>query len=70
LSRKEKEFLDNEEEEEKKQLSDGQCFGELALMYNIPRTASALTLEYTELFCIDKADFDKSLVVNFFYNFF
>jgi hypothetical protein len=48
------------EEEERTQLSEGMCFGEWGIIYNIPRTASAYTLEPTDLFCIEKESFDKS----------
>lgn len=42
---------------EKTQLIEGMCFGEWALMYNIPRTASAYTVE-CDLFYLDKEYFD------------
>ena len=48
-------------EEEKFQLTQGMCFGEWALAYNIPRTASAYTLENTDLFYLDKDAFDVLL---------
>ncbi len=39
-------------------VSNGMCFGEWALIYNIPRTASAFAAEDTELFVMDKDCFD------------
>jgi CRP-like cAMP-binding protein len=39
-------------------VSDGMCFGEWALIYNIPRTASAFAAEDTDLFVMDKDCFD------------
>jgi CRP-like cAMP-binding protein len=45
-------------EDEKTQMNEGMCFGEWALIYNIPRTASAYALEDTDLFYIDKEFFD------------
>lgn len=45
-------------------MSEGQCFGEWGLLYNINRTASAVALDTVYLFSIEKEDFDKSLSVN------
>lgn len=56
-------MLAEEEEDERTQLTNGMCFGEWGLMYNIPRTASALTLEDSVLFSISKEIFDKNLCV-------
>ena len=43
------------------ELKDGQTFGELALIYNIPRTASIIALTETSLIKIDKNPFNKYL---------
>lgn len=48
------------EEVEKVQIGNGMCFGEWGLVYNIPRTASAITVEDTHLFYLDKDNFDSS----------
>jgi len=39
-------------------VTDGMCFGEWALIYNIPRTASAFAADDTDLFVMDKECFD------------
>ena len=43
------------------ELKDGEIFGELALLYNIPRTASVIALTDTSLIKIDKMPFNKYL---------
>ena len=43
------------------ELKDGEIFGELALLYNIPRTASIIALTDTALIKIDKMPFNKYL---------
>ena len=43
------------------ELKDGEIFGELALLYNIPRTASIIALTETSLIKIDKIPFNKYL---------
>ena len=43
------------------ELRDGEIFGELALLYNIPRTASVIALTDTSLIKIDKMPFNKYL---------
>ena len=43
------------------ELKDGQIFGELSLIYNIPRTASIIALTETSLIKIDKNSFNKYL---------
>ncbi len=40
-------------------LSEGMCFGEWALLYNIPRTASAYIVEDTDLFWVGKSAFNS-----------
>ncbi len=42
-------------------LSTGQCFGELAVMLGGNRTATAIALEETTLFCIDRYHFGRVL---------
>lgn len=41
------------------ELKSGTCFGEMAIIGNMPRTASAVSMGYTELYEIDKAYLDK-----------
>jgi len=41
-------------EEELVRLSDGMCFGEWGLIYNLPRAASAFTMEDTHILSLDK----------------
>lgn len=43
------------------ELRDGEIFGEIALLYNIPRTASIIALTDTSLIKIDKMPFNKYL---------
>jgi len=45
-------------------LSDGEYFGELALLDDSPRSASVMTLEETKLAVISKAAFEESLSKN------
>lgn len=63
LTAQEKNFLDTQEEEERNILTEGMCFGEWGIIYNIPRTASAYSLEQTYLFSLDKEVFLRSLNV-------
>jgi CRP-like cAMP-binding protein len=70
LTKREREYLDTEHEEERLRMYEGQCFGEWGLIYNIPRTGSALALSDSVLFYIDKEDFDKSLSVSKSYTIF
>ena len=44
------------------QLGRGEVFGEIALLQQIPRTSSVVTIEATELFALKKADFDRLLL--------
>jgi CRP-like cAMP-binding protein len=41
------------------ELKTGTCFGEMAIIGNMPRTASAVSMGYTDLYEIDKAYLDK-----------
>jgi len=45
-------------------LSDGEYFGELALLDDSPRSASVMTLEETKLAVISKSAFEESLAKN------
>ena len=45
-------------------LKSGSHFGEIALVYNIPRTASVMALNHWTLAKLNKAHFDE-LIVNF-----
>jgi type IV pilus assembly protein PilB len=42
-------------------LHDGACFGEMALLTGRPRTASVFTVQDTEVFVLDKKDFEDLL---------
>lgn len=57
----EKVFSEYDLEEEKTVLGPGMCFGEWAMIYNSPTSASTFALEDTDLFCIDKEHFDSTL---------
>ncbi|MBI5152440.1 cyclic nucleotide-binding domain-containing protein [Candidatus Peregrinibacteria bacterium] len=45
-------------------LADGEVFGEMALISNRPRNASAKTIDDAEIFILKKTDFDKFLQEN------
>jgi len=45
-------------------LSEGEFFGEIALLQNRPRTASVRALEYCDLYTLDKSALDHVLEVN------
>lgn len=47
-------------DEVKKTLNQGQGFGDLALLYNAPRSASVKTLEKCGLWTIDRVTFRKA----------
>lgn len=47
-------------DEVKKNLKKGEGFGELALLYNAPRSASVKTLEKCALWAIDRVTFRKA----------
>jgi CRP-like cAMP-binding protein len=46
------------------ELSDGDFFGEMALVADVPRAATVTALEPTELFVLYKSDFKKILLSN------
>jgi CRP-like cAMP-binding protein len=48
---------EEDEEEERMQYSSGDCFGEWAIIYNTPRSASAYVVEDSDLFFLDKQAF-------------
>ena len=50
---------------EKFALSDGMCFGEWGLIYDIRRTTSIYALEDTDLFYLEKEPFNKILIQKF-----
>lgn len=43
----------------KKKITNGKCFGELSLLYNIPRTGTIMTITDCFLWCIEKKNFNK-----------
>lgn len=47
-----------DDEEERIQFTQGNCFGEWAIIYNQPRSGTAYVLEDTDLFYLDKDDFN------------
>ena len=48
------------DEERRSRLNPWDCFGELALLYNAPRSATIRALEYTTLFGIDRVNFKRA----------
>ena len=42
-------------------LTDGQFFGELALLFSQPRTTSVRAVDYCDLYTLDKDTFDHVL---------
>ncbi len=68
LNNEEKNYLDTNFEFEIVTITEGSCFGEWGLIYNIPRTASAKAKEDSVLFSIDKEAFDKALSVQYIFN--
>ena len=52
-----------QEETEKALLKEGMCFGEWGLLYNKERSASAIAIEDTDLFTLNKEYFDISFAV-------
>jgi len=40
-----------------KQINKGECFGELALLYEVPRSGTVKSLEETYLYCLEKKAF-------------
>ncbi len=51
----------NNQQKDIKKLGPGDCFGELALMYTAPRSASVKTLEGCEFLCISHHVFRKTM---------
>ena len=47
-------------------ITEGMCFGEWGLVYNIPRTTSIYCLEDTHVFLLEKRYFDKHLLKKFY----
>jgi len=43
-------------------LTDGEFFGELALLFSQPRTASIRAVNYCDLYTLDKDTFDRVLM--------
>lgn len=50
-------------EEERLVLTSGMCFGEWAIIYNTARQASAFALEDTEMFYLEKEEFEVAFSV-------
>ena len=48
-------------ENNQKILKRGECFGELALLYKAPRSATICTLEKSEFFCISHRTFRRTM---------
>lgn len=44
--------------------SKGECFGELALLDNLPRSADAITLEKVECYSLQRSDFHRAIMKN------
>ena len=53
--------LPEDEEEERIHYSPGDCFGEWAIIYNQPRSASAYVVEDSDLFYLEKQSFSDHL---------
>ena len=47
-------------------ITEGMCFGEWGLVYNIPRTTSIYCIEDTDVFFLEKRYFDKYLLKKFY----
>lgn len=47
-----------------REYSKGDCFGELALMYNTPRQASVLAVENCELYVLDRVTFNRIIMTS------
>ena len=47
-------------------ITEGMCFGEWGLVYNIPRTTSIYCVEDTHVFLLEKRYFDKHLIKKFY----
>ena len=47
-------------------ITEGMCFGEWGLVYNIPRTTSIYCVEDTHVFLLEKRYFDKHLLKKFY----
>jgi len=54
------------EEVEVVQLTDGMCFGDWGLLDKIERSASAYSMETTDLFLLDKKGFATAFQVKLF----
>ena len=50
-------------------MKGGESFGELALLYNSPRSATVRAIEETYMWCIDRITFRKALQENVEKNF-
>ncbi len=55
-------FIPNIGEEALAVLRQGDCFGEMALIDNFPRSAHAIVNEDADVFAINKTDLDKLLI--------
>lgn len=58
------EVIDEDKEHVIATLTDGNFFGEMALVFSAPRNASIKALDYCDLYTLDKETFDK-VIVNF-----
>ena len=47
--------------EKKGKLGAWECFGELGLLYNSPRSATIRALEHTTMFGIDRVNFKRAV---------